>query len=176
MSQPVSTSFDDVISETGAGEPGVSDRESAGDTADISSVLSSNQQEDGERRVFLAVYDYNPTEHSPNTFPDQEIRFQTGDIITTYGNLRADGFYMAKAHGRKGLVPASFIEEVALLRSHSKRSINSNLSSSVAAAPSQPRPPLLAITTPVRPPRRRKSSSNNTSPTSPGTTEPKPKV
>jgi hypothetical protein len=107
-----------------------SDAESlAGDgvTTETSSVQSVSQAEGGERRVFLAVYDYNPSKHSPHDFPSKpEIAFKTGDIVTTYGSIRDDGFYHAKCHGKRGLVPASFIEEVAVLKSRGKQSGSSS--------------------------------------------------
>lgn len=79
---------------------------------------SSEKQED--RRVFMAIYEYKPELHSPNEKPHDELSFTAGDIITTYGALRPDGFYRAKAHGKRGLAPASFMEEVVLLNSHAK--------------------------------------------------------
>jgi hypothetical protein len=126
VSRMVDTLLDKISTDDGNSEG-----DSAGD-ADVSSVMSSSQYEDGERRVFLAVYDYNPSEHSPQQFPGQELSFLAGDVITTYGAERPDGFYHAKVHGRRGLVPASFIEEVAFLRSRSRRSISSSSAASQA--------------------------------------------
>eukprot|EP00918_Siedleckia_nematoides_P064772 GHVU01140810.1.p1 GENE.GHVU01140810.1~~GHVU01140810.1.p1 ORF type:complete len:604 (-),score=49.66 GHVU01140810.1:2320-4059(-) len=107
-----------------------SDAESlAGDgvTTETSSVQSISHAEGGERRVFLAVYDYDPSKHSPENFPSKpEIAFKTGDIVTTYGSIRDDGFYHAKCHGKRGLVPSSFIEEVAVLKSRGKQSGSSS--------------------------------------------------
>ena len=44
----------------------------------------------------MAVYDYNPAEHSPHDFPASELAFRAGDIIVTYGSVRPDGFYQGK--------------------------------------------------------------------------------
>ncbi|ELU02416.1 hypothetical protein CAPTEDRAFT_130459, partial [Capitella teleta] len=70
---------------------------------------------------FLAVYDYSPQKHSPNANPVHEIGFKAGDIVVTRGSVQPDGFYLAKVRGKKGLVPSTFIEEVALVQSHAKR-------------------------------------------------------
>ena len=82
----------------------------------------------------IALYDYDPMELSPNvdmevgldiynciynltiynciynltiyTTPGQvELNFQTGDIITVFGEMDDDGFYMAELRGQRGLVP-----------------------------------------------------------------------
>ena len=82
----------------------------------------------------IALYDYDPMELSPNvdmevgldiynciynltiynciynltiyTAPGQvELNFQTGDIITVFGEMDDDGFYMAELRGQRGLVP-----------------------------------------------------------------------
>ena len=34
-----------------------------------------------------------------------ELNFQTGDIITVFGEMDDDGFYMAELRGQRGLVP-----------------------------------------------------------------------
>ena len=39
-------------------------------------------------------------------YPGQvELNFQTGDIITVFGEMDDDGFYMAELRGQRGLVP-----------------------------------------------------------------------
>ena len=73
----------------------------------------------------IALYDYDPMELSPNvdmevgldiynciynltiyTISGQvELNFQTGDIITVFGEMDDDGFYMAELRGQRGLVP-----------------------------------------------------------------------
>lgn len=45
-------------------------------------------------RTFIALYDYNPAEMSPN--PDAistELEFSKGDILEIFGHKDADGFY-----------------------------------------------------------------------------------
>jgi len=71
--------------------------------------------------------------------PSQQLPFSAGDMIVTYGSLRPDGFYHGKVRGKHGLVPASFMEEVALLRSRGRRSAGSG--SSVASPASFFSPP-----------------------------------
>ena len=36
-----------------------------------------------------------------------ELSFRTGDIITVFGDMDDDGFYMAELRGQRGLVPRS---------------------------------------------------------------------
>ncbi|XP_078260439.1 uncharacterized protein LOC144596125 isoform X2 [Rhinoraja longicauda] len=64
-----------------------------------------------KRRKFIAVYDYNPLQDSPNIHPSHELAFKEGDIIWVYGNQRRDGFCEAEVNGRHGLVPICFLED-----------------------------------------------------------------
>ena len=48
----------------------------------------------------MAIYDYNPLEHSPNADPSPELYYKAGDIVVTYGSMQADGFYQAKVCNR----------------------------------------------------------------------------
>ena len=59
----------------------------------------------------VASFDYMPTESSPNENPDLELRFNTGDVITVFGNMDHDGFYCGELKGMFGLVPSNFLEE-----------------------------------------------------------------
>ena len=45
---------------------------------------------------FMALYDYNPVEHSPENGPSQQLALTAGDMVVTYGNVRPDGFYHGK--------------------------------------------------------------------------------
>merc|ERR550534_3225427 len=40
-----------------------------------------------------------------------ELSFRTGDIITVFGEMDDDGFYMAELRGQRGLVPSNFLTE-----------------------------------------------------------------
>ena len=56
--------------------------------------------------IYTCIYDliiYNLTIY---TISGQvELNFQTGDIITVFGDMDDDGFYMAELRGQRGLVP-----------------------------------------------------------------------
>ena len=56
-------------------------------------------------KKMIALYDYDPMELSPNVDMEVELCFQTGDIITVFGEMDDDGFYMAELRGQRGLVP-----------------------------------------------------------------------
>ncbi|CAH1118371.1 unnamed protein product [Phaedon cochleariae] len=57
----------------------------------------------------VALYDYDPQELSPNV--DAELSFATGQIISVYGDMDDDGFYMGEIDGVRGLVPSNFLAE-----------------------------------------------------------------
>jgi hypothetical protein len=40
-----------------------------------------------------------------------ELSFRTGDIITVFGDMDDDGFYMAELRGQRGLVPRYQLQE-----------------------------------------------------------------
>ncbi|XP_050396815.2 centromere protein F isoform X2 [Patella vulgata] len=126
VSTSVSITYDGVVTPSSGSD---SDHES---DADLSSIFSKVSQGQGPRRQFIGVYDYNPQHHSRQDLTGQELSFQTGDEITVFGNQRPDGFYHAEINGKKGLVPARFIEE---LPSSPSKNTKSNKSYS---APVQP--------------------------------------
>ncbi|CAG9861506.1 unnamed protein product [Phyllotreta striolata] len=59
----------------------------------------------------VALYDYDPQELSPNVDAEVELSFTTGQIITVYGEMDDDGFYMGEIEGVRGLVPSNFLTE-----------------------------------------------------------------
>ncbi|XP_077996302.1 uncharacterized protein LOC144449607 isoform X2 [Glandiceps talaboti] len=63
-------------------------------------------------RRMIALFDYDPKMNSPNVDSDVELTFITGDIIRVYGSMDEDGFYMGELHGRQGLVPSNFLEDI----------------------------------------------------------------
>ncbi len=82
---------------------GEDDGDSAAGDGDVSSIFSGSVSGSAagdpqhERRVFMALYNYNPqsqSPHKPNT--SDELPLVAGDILTTYGPQRPDGFYHAK--------------------------------------------------------------------------------
>lgn len=61
-------------------------------------------------RRLLAKFDYDPKENSPNPGAEQdELSFRAGDVITVYGEMDEDGFFIGELNGRKGLVPSNFL-------------------------------------------------------------------
>jgi hypothetical protein len=58
----------------------------------------------------IALYDYNPSEQSPLDNPKGELSFKKGQEMIVLGTMNKDGFCNADINGRKGLVPASFLE------------------------------------------------------------------
>ncbi len=68
--------------------------------------------ESSPARQKLALYDYEPSELSPNVDSEVELPFRTGDLIHVYGELDEDGFYLGELNGRRGLVPSNFLTDV----------------------------------------------------------------
>ncbi|XP_069140481.1 golgin subfamily B member 1-like [Argopecten irradians] len=79
---------------------------------DLVHHLNSTDFRAGKRHMFLGVYDYDPSHQSPRENSSYELAFHAGDVITVYGRERPDGFYYGEINGRRGLVPASFMEEI----------------------------------------------------------------
>ena len=61
--------------------------------------------------TYVAVYDYNPSESSPNIDKDEELILRKGDVVKVLGGLDDDGFYYAKVNGRKGYVPSNYLSK-----------------------------------------------------------------
>ncbi|XP_014345246.1 RIMS-binding protein 2 isoform X4 [Latimeria chalumnae] len=64
-------------------------------------------------RIFVALFDYDPSTMSPN--PDaaeEELPFKEGQIMKVYGDKDADGFYRAQTCGRAGLIPCNMVSEI----------------------------------------------------------------
>eukprot|EP00090_Calanus_glacialis_P024942 TRINITY_DN3873_c0_g1_i1.p1 TRINITY_DN3873_c0_g1~~TRINITY_DN3873_c0_g1_i1.p1 ORF type:complete len:1331 (+),score=212.74 TRINITY_DN3873_c0_g1_i1:800-4792(+) len=68
--------------------------------------------EDMPMKRKIALYDYDPTELSPNVDSEVELSFKTGEIITIYGDMDDDGFYMGELNSRRGLVPSNFLTDI----------------------------------------------------------------
>ncbi|VDK46035.1 unnamed protein product, partial [Gongylonema pulchrum] len=61
-------------------------------------------------RKFVAKFDYDSRQLSPNVDAEQvELSFHAGDVITVYGEMDEDGFYMGELNGIRGLVPSNFL-------------------------------------------------------------------
>merc|ERR1719305_1649187 len=81
---------------------------------DLSSVLNSIHYKRGHKRMVMALYDYSAL----------ELAFAAGDVIHVYGDPRQDGFFHGEMAGKRGLVPACFVQDVSpeKLQSSNKRS------------------------------------------------------
>ena len=60
----------------------------------------------------IALYDYDPIELSPNVDSEVELAFRTGEILTIFGDMDDDGFFMGELGGRRGLVPSNFLTDL----------------------------------------------------------------
>uniref|UniRef100_A0A158RAW5 SH3 domain-containing protein n=1 Tax=Thelazia callipaeda TaxID=103827 RepID=A0A158RAW5_THECL len=73
-------------------------------------------------RKFIAKFDYDSRQLSPNVDAEQvELSFHAGDVITVYGEMDEDGFFMGELNGIRGLVPSNFLQASApnsLMPSH----------------------------------------------------------
>ncbi|XP_029303591.1 peripheral-type benzodiazepine receptor-associated protein 1 isoform X2 [Cottoperca gobio] len=68
---------------------------------------------DGDIRIFVALFPYDPVSMSPN--PDaaeEELPFTEGQIIKVYGDKDADGFYRGESAGHLGYVPCNMVSEI----------------------------------------------------------------
>ncbi|EDV22210.1 uncharacterized protein TRIADDRAFT_59211 [Trichoplax adhaerens] len=63
--------------------------------------------------VFVAKYDYNPMETSPNKQPEFELPFKANEYVIAYGNTNISGYYNAELlSGRRGLAPSNYLRRV----------------------------------------------------------------
>ncbi|KAJ8025592.1 Janus kinase and microtubule-interacting protein 2 [Holothuria leucospilota] len=102
-------------------QSGMSDASLSDSAREPSTDASSVVGERPKQRMFMAVYSYNPMEHSPNENPERELTFKEGDLIRVQGHMRNDGFYHGMINGKKGLVPSNFIEEISISSSGKKK-------------------------------------------------------
>ncbi|ESP00972.1 hypothetical protein LOTGIDRAFT_85300, partial [Lottia gigantea] len=69
--------------------------------------------DDNQVRLFVALFDYDPSIMSPNVdFIDEELPFREGQIIKIYGEKDADGFYRGECNNRVGFVPCNMVSQV----------------------------------------------------------------
>ncbi|KAK1787877.1 hypothetical protein P4O66_016357, partial [Electrophorus voltai] len=61
-------------------------------------------------RRMVAIFDYDPSESSPNADIEAELTFSAGDVIYVLGDMDDDGFFYGDLNGRKGLVPSNFLQ------------------------------------------------------------------
>ena len=75
----------------------------------------------------IALFDYNPADHSPNTNHSDELSFHAGDIVYVHGNIHDDGFYSGELeNGKKGFVPSNYLKEMPSEDSAMKRDTEPN--------------------------------------------------
>ena len=66
-----------------------------------------------QQRKMVAKFDYDSRQLSPNVDAEQvELSFRQGDIITVFGEMDEDGFYMGELNGQRGLVPSNFLQVI----------------------------------------------------------------
>ncbi|VDL69714.1 unnamed protein product [Nippostrongylus brasiliensis] len=110
-------------------------------------------------KKMVAKFDYDSRQLSPNVDAEQvELSFRQGDIITVYGEMDDDGFYMGELNGLRGLVPSNFLQSSPL----------------TTLAPSQPTEPMRkgvafsdaqAVTAKKMMPARQMSQTSSVAPT-----------
>lgn len=58
----------------------------------------------GRRRVYRALYDYDPYKSSASQHPERELHLKEGDYVTVYGEMDIDGYLEAEIDGIKTLI------------------------------------------------------------------------
>ncbi|XP_052832506.1 peripheral-type benzodiazepine receptor-associated protein 1 isoform X2 [Octopus bimaculoides] len=67
----------------------------------------------GQVQVYIAKYNYDPFQFSPNENPETELALNSGDYVFINGEMDEDGFFEGELiNGNKGLVPSNFVEKV----------------------------------------------------------------
>lgn len=67
----------------------------------------------GQLQVYIAKYNYDPFQFSPNENPEAELPLSSGDYVFISGEMDEDGFFEGELiDGKKGLVPSNFVEKV----------------------------------------------------------------
>ena len=79
-------------------------------------VSVSNNRIAERMRIFVALFDYDPPNMSPNPDAcDEELPFREGQLIKVFGEKDADGFYWGEAGTRSGFVPCNMVSEVQVM-------------------------------------------------------------
>ena len=55
----------------------------------------------GRRKMYRALYDYDPYKSSASQYPERELRLKEGDYVTVYGEMDIDGYLEAEIDGKK---------------------------------------------------------------------------
>ncbi|XP_036975362.1 peripheral-type benzodiazepine receptor-associated protein 1 isoform X4 [Acanthopagrus latus] len=97
-----------------AGQAEVSSKPGGSQARQLKGVVDSPKiKGDGDIRIFVALFPYDPAIMSPN--PDaaeEELPFTEGQIIKVYGDKDPDGFYRGESGGRLGFVPCNMVSEI----------------------------------------------------------------
>ncbi|XP_078786475.1 peripheral-type benzodiazepine receptor-associated protein 1 isoform X12 [Oryzias latipes] len=96
-----------------AAPPWTSQAELSGKATKTPKGESPKIKGDGDVRIFVALFPYDPASMSPN--PDaaeEELPFSEGQIIKVYGDKDADGFYRGESAGHVGFVPCNMVSEI----------------------------------------------------------------
>ncbi|KAH9514572.1 hypothetical protein Btru_025681 [Bulinus truncatus] len=112
VNQPVSRTHSQDTSSSDHRKHLNSGLEDIGDTDSISEEINPVIDE-STVRLFIALFDYDPTTMSPNVDSiDEELPFREGQILKVFGDKDADGFYRGESHGRRGYIPCNMVSEV----------------------------------------------------------------
>ena len=77
------------------------------------SQSGSSNKKNQNYRFFIALFDYDPYQMSPN--PEscaEELPFKEGQLIKIFGDQDDDGFYYGESNGRAGYIPSNMVQEV----------------------------------------------------------------
>uniref|UniRef100_A0A3B3TC29 TSPO associated protein 1 n=1 Tax=Paramormyrops kingsleyae TaxID=1676925 RepID=A0A3B3TC29_9TELE len=106
--------WDDQVSEaTGGDIKPAEDLPTRGAVELRGGAVAEQHPGDGDVRLFVALFPYDPAIMSPN--PDaieEELPFKEGQIIKVYGDKDPDGFYRGESAGRLGYVPCNMVSEI----------------------------------------------------------------
>ncbi|KAI0978196.1 hypothetical protein GJ496_005848 [Pomphorhynchus laevis] len=68
-----------------------------------------------EVKLYIALYDYEPTTMSPNVDTcNEELGFYAGQILKIHGQQDQDGFFIGELSGSLGYVPSNMISELSM--------------------------------------------------------------
>lgn len=70
------------------------------------------EPEEPQQRLFLVVMDYDPQSLCTTGQPDLELCVTTGAVIAVHGQMDENAYYTATFDGKRGLVPANFVQEI----------------------------------------------------------------
>ena len=63
-------------------------------------VYDRKNRPTGRRRMYRALYDYDPVKSSASHHPERELALKEGDYVTVYGEMDIDGYLEAEIDGK----------------------------------------------------------------------------